>query len=211
MKWANDLLIKKENCTAIAPLILANQSVWTKNEISSLENLKGKRIRVPDAAAEELLKELGAHPVYMQFSEMNEAVMRGTIDGVLTASHMDQENPNFTKIYHWELLLEVNHSMAYICVNLDAWKELSVDLQNLLRGEMVNKITVLNNQVSDKVKVVHSHVKNPPPNLTVVALSAQERKKLQETGQALINKWLQAPDRSTEAKELWTLIEESRK
>ncbi|MFC1533841.1 TRAP transporter substrate-binding protein [Thermodesulfobacteriota bacterium] len=210
MDWANTKLKKMDNVIALAPMILANQSIWSKKKIASLEDLKGKRIRVPDAFAEGFIKALGAHPVYMQFAEMNEAVMRGTIDGVLTATHMALENPNWTNIYKGELLCEVNYSLSYFCVNLEAFEELPVELKNILRAEALDKISQMNTGLLNKLDVAKTYVKNPPPGLTVVKISPEERKRLLEIGLELTNNWLAKPGRSAEAKELWALIEKSR-
>jgi TRAP-type transport system periplasmic protein len=61
--------------------------IWRKGVkgASNLEELKGKKIRVPTTGAANLLKALGASPVAIPMPEVYTALERGVIDGTLTS------------------------------------------------------------------------------------------------------------------------------
>ncbi len=63
----------------------APYSLHSRNPISSIADIKGKKIRSSGAIEGETLKALGAVPIGMPVTEIPEAIGRGTIDG--TTSH----------------------------------------------------------------------------------------------------------------------------
>jgi len=63
----------------------APYSLHARNPITSISDIKGKKIRSSGAIEGETLKALGAVPVGMPVTEVPEAISRGTVDG--TTSH----------------------------------------------------------------------------------------------------------------------------
>jgi len=59
--------------------------IWSNREITSLDQLKGMKIRVGGYLPTQGIKALGASPVTIAGSELAPAMMAGTIDGVLTS------------------------------------------------------------------------------------------------------------------------------
>ena len=59
--------------------------IWSNKNITSLEDLKGMKIRVGGYLPTQGIKALGASPVTIAGSELAPAMMAGTIDGVLTS------------------------------------------------------------------------------------------------------------------------------
>jgi len=59
--------------------------IWSNKEITTLEDLKGMKIRVGGYLPTQGIKALGASPVTIAGSELAPAMMAGTIDGVLTS------------------------------------------------------------------------------------------------------------------------------
>lgn len=64
-----------------------SQFLWRKGVkgATNLEELKGKKIRVPTTGAANLLKALGASPVAIPMPEVYSALERGVIDGTFTS------------------------------------------------------------------------------------------------------------------------------
>jgi TRAP-type C4-dicarboxylate transport system substrate-binding protein len=64
-----------------------SQFIWRKGVkgAANLEDLKGKKIRVPSTGAANLLKALGASPVAIPMPEVYTALERGVIDGTFTS------------------------------------------------------------------------------------------------------------------------------
>ncbi|HEX9395676.1 MAG TPA: TRAP transporter substrate-binding protein [Burkholderiales bacterium] len=63
----------------------APYSLHSKNPLTSIADIKGKKIRSSGAIEGETLKALGAVPIGMPVTEVPEAISRGTVDG--TTSH----------------------------------------------------------------------------------------------------------------------------
>lgn len=59
--------------------------IWSKEEISKLDDIKGMKIRVGGYLPTKGIKALGASPVTIAGSELAPAMMAGTIDAVLTS------------------------------------------------------------------------------------------------------------------------------
>ncbi len=59
--------------------------IWSNKEITTLNDLKGMKIRVGGYLPTKGIKALGASPVTIAGSELAPAMMAGTIDGVLTS------------------------------------------------------------------------------------------------------------------------------
>jgi TRAP-type C4-dicarboxylate transport system substrate-binding protein len=57
--------------------------VLTKKPLHTLEDIKGLRIRQPDAIHAQLIEALGAAPVGVQPGDVSDALNKGTIDGVI--------------------------------------------------------------------------------------------------------------------------------
>lgn len=59
--------------------------IWSKKNITKLDDLKGMKIRVGGYLPTKGIKALGASPVTISGSELAPAMMAGTIDAVLTS------------------------------------------------------------------------------------------------------------------------------
>lgn len=62
------------------------QVVFCRDEISSLADLKGKKVRSSDWTVAEFLESLGATGITMSFSEVPQSLQRGVIDCAVTGS-----------------------------------------------------------------------------------------------------------------------------
>ena len=108
-------------------------TVIGKKPIRTLEEFKGKRIRVFGEISSEFLKALGAAPVFMSVGEVYLALQRGTIDGVLTSTCSVDERKFFEVTKHFTLIKvgEFQNQPA-VLVNLKKHQELPPDLQKLV-------------------------------------------------------------------------------
>ncbi|PVH30749.1 TRAP transporter substrate-binding protein [Pararhodobacter oceanensis] len=99
----------------------------TSFEMNSLEDLRGKKIRVYSPGLAKYIESFGAEPISMSLPEVYSALQRGVIDGLLTGS--DQ----ITAMSLWEVtpyLYDVNLAPfgAYLVVSDRAWQRLPEDL-----------------------------------------------------------------------------------
>jgi TRAP-type C4-dicarboxylate transport system substrate-binding protein len=72
----------KEDIILIMPHISGHAPIGTKKCLNSVKDLKGKSLRTYGGVRTDFYKNLGANPIFMSFSDMYEAIDRGTIDAL---------------------------------------------------------------------------------------------------------------------------------
>ena len=80
------------------------QTFFCRGDINSIDDLRGKKVRVSSSTLAELVKGLGAAPVTMAFGELVPALQRGVIDCVITGTM----SGNTAKLY------EVSDTMYFL-------------------------------------------------------------------------------------------------
>ncbi len=103
------------------------QVVFASQKVTSLEELKGKKVRVSSAEQGEVLKELGATPVTLTPPDVPSGLQSGVVSGVLTASAGGglQWRDFFTHNYR----LGVNWTNSMFIINKGVWDKLSPENQ----------------------------------------------------------------------------------
>ena len=74
--------LEKENIILMCPHISGHALIGLKKCPESVADLKGKTIRTYGGVRTDFYKGLGANPVFMSFSDLYEAMSRGTIDAI---------------------------------------------------------------------------------------------------------------------------------
>lgn len=102
------------------------QYLHLKTAASTIDDLQGVKIRVPDKGALDLLTSVGMSAVLLPWAEVVPALAAGAIDGVSTSSvsAVDGKFWEFLKASH-----ATNHtwSSQIVTVNLDSWNSLTDD------------------------------------------------------------------------------------
>jgi TRAP-type C4-dicarboxylate transport system substrate-binding protein len=105
--------------------------LWTKFPLNSLDDLKGKKIRVFSPAMAAYLKGLGAEPLSMPIAEVYGALQRGLMDGLCTG-------PDQVKAMSmWEVAVQGSDiglapSGSFITIGKKSWDSLPPDLQKIV-------------------------------------------------------------------------------
>jgi len=103
----------------------------TRDPVSSLDDLKGKKIRCAGGIQPEVLRALGIVPMSILFPEVYTAFSRGVIDGVLTASRAhEQIKTHEPGDYFFKIDGETGAVMESI--NKDAWNALPQDIRDII-------------------------------------------------------------------------------
>lgn len=108
-----------------------------KKPIHSLDDLKGMKIRVPNATIYvQMFECMGANPTTTAFSETYQALSQGVVEGCeCDLANIVQQN--------W---MEVNNYMSYtyhlaamniICINAEKWESYPEDIQNAIQEAVV--------------------------------------------------------------------------
>jgi TRAP-type mannitol/chloroaromatic compound transport system substrate-binding protein len=103
----------------------AQMGGWFRNEIKSVDDLKGNKMRMGGFAGRVLAK-LGVVPQMIAGGEIYQALEKGTIDGAEWVGPYDDEKLGFykvAKIYHYPGWWE-GGTMIHNFVNLGKWNEL---------------------------------------------------------------------------------------
>lgn len=108
-----------------------------KSPIKTLDDLKGMKIRVPNATIYvDMFKDMGANPTTTAFSETYQALQQGVVEGCeCDLANIVQQN--------W---MEVNNYMSYtyhlaamnvICINQEKWNSFPEDIQKAIQEAVV--------------------------------------------------------------------------
>ncbi|MCO5070014.1 MAG: TRAP transporter substrate-binding protein DctP [Rhizobiaceae bacterium] len=112
-------------------------ALFSKTPIHTVEDFKGKRVRIHNPQTAELMSALGAQPVPMPTSEVTPALERGVIDAVFTsicvgsAFELPRVAPN---VQDWAMSPVTGW---VILVNADVWKEMPDDLKKQIETAML--------------------------------------------------------------------------
>lgn len=121
----------------LEPYIQPPVYVLTKTPINSVEDFKGLKIRAPGAYGK-FLRNLGASPVSLSWSEIYTSLATGVIDGSIGSNMIDHRDGNHVEVakYMYKLPL-AGAQVLPIVVNRAAWKKLPEDLQAVVREATV--------------------------------------------------------------------------
>jgi TRAP-type C4-dicarboxylate transport system substrate-binding protein len=126
----------KKGVTVLGWYAYPPQVFWFRGNVSSLADIKNRKIRVTSAEQGEVIKSFGGTSVQLGSADVPAALERGIVDGILTASAGG--------INAWKELLKssygmgVNYPVSFIIANSDRFKKLPEDVQTKIRG-MVEK------------------------------------------------------------------------
>ena len=117
----------------VASLFPAYYVFTTKKPVTSLDHLKGMKIRVPGGPGEEVAKLLGAVPITMPANQSYEALQSGVLDGMFTTFAI-------SKGYKLEELLKYaveggsfGSFTNFYCINEKVWQKLPEDVKKAMK------------------------------------------------------------------------------
>ena len=76
----------KKGVTMLGYFAYPPQVFWFRGDLTSLSDIKGRKIRVTSAEQGEVIKNFGGTPVQLGSADVPAALERGIVDGILTAS-----------------------------------------------------------------------------------------------------------------------------
>lgn len=136
-KGWSDILKKaygSQNMVWLDPYIQPPVYIITKEEISSIEDFKGMKIRAPGAYGK-FLRNLGASPVSLAWSEIYTSLATGVIDGSIGSNMIDHRDGNHVEVAKYMYPLPLAGAQVLpIVVNKKAWAKLSPDLQAIVKA-----------------------------------------------------------------------------
>lgn len=124
----------KSKLLAIAPY--PPQVVFCKGDVSSLADLKGKKIRGSGRMTTNFLEALGAEGVNVAFSEVPGALERGVVDCAVTGAGSGYSAGWYEVSDHLLTLPLGGWDSVVTAMNMDKWNSLSPDLQKLIQDQI---------------------------------------------------------------------------
>jgi len=121
----------------LEPYIQPAVYIITKKPINSIADFKGLKIRAPGAYGK-FLRNLGASPVSLAWSEIYTSLATGVIDGSIGSNMIDHRDGNHVEVASYMYRLPLAGAQVLpIVVNRRAWKKLPDDLKAAVRQATV--------------------------------------------------------------------------
>lgn len=111
------------------------QVFYCKGEIKSIEDLKGKKIRVQGTSQSDFVAAVGGTGVTIAFGEVVPALEKGVADCGITGS-MPGYKAKWPEVVDTLFRLPVGYTVGMWVVNLNVWNKLSKDTQALIQAQM---------------------------------------------------------------------------
>lgn len=97
------------------------QVIWCRDELSGLDDLRGRKIRVFNATMNDFIAAVGGTTVSMPFAEVVPALQRGVVDCAVTGS-LSGNTAGWPEVSDYLYPMYMGWSINYQSANLDAWK-----------------------------------------------------------------------------------------
>lgn len=134
-------LVKDFNSKLLAVVPYPSQVLFCKEEIKSLADLKGKKVRASGWTVAEFLDGVGATGITMAYSEVPQALQRGVVDCAVTGG-LSGYSSGWGEVSNYLYPLPIG-GWAHVvtAMNLDTWNSFSKDEQNRLVKSITKKMT----------------------------------------------------------------------
>ena len=104
------------------------QVFWCRDELSGLDDLQGRKIRVFNTTMVDFLEAVGATTVSMPFAEVVPALQRGVVDCGVTGT-LSGNTAGWPEVSDYLYPLYMGWSINYQGVNLDSWNGFPPEVQ----------------------------------------------------------------------------------
>ncbi len=129
------------NSTPFTAWSSASTQIHLLKPISSMDELKGKKLIIWDASGMERVKALGANPIRMTSSDTYLALSKGMADGVLCPI-APLRSIKISEAAKYHLILNIGVSPFSMSVNNNLWNSLPEDMKAWLNAEGHNKMSL---------------------------------------------------------------------
>lgn len=132
----NDIFRDRFNSHVLAIAPYPPQVVFCNAEISTLDDLKGKKIRASGRMTAKFLEALGAEGVNVAFSEVPGALQKGVVDCAVTGAGSGYSAGWWEVSTHLMPIPLGGWDSVVTAMNLDKWNSLDADTQTLISQQV---------------------------------------------------------------------------
>ena len=111
-----------------------SQLMWCNKEISSLEDMKGLKVRVYSTTLGDFVEGIGATSVTVAFAEVVPALQKGVVDCGITGT-MPAYRAKWHEVATHVLKIRVGAGLAFMAISLKTWNQLNAATQAFLIEE----------------------------------------------------------------------------
>ena len=116
-----------------------SQTLWCRDEIGGIADLKGKKIRVYAATLGDFVEGADGTSVTVPFGEVIPALEKGVVDCGITGT-MSAYKAKWHQVATHAFVLRVGWGLAFGAMNMDKWNALGPNRQSALKAEL-DKLT----------------------------------------------------------------------
>jgi TRAP-type C4-dicarboxylate transport system substrate-binding protein len=165
-----------------------NVSLHSRKPITSMADMRGVKIVALSRTVGQAVEKLGATPIVLQFSEVFQALQRGTVDAV-AGGWPTVPALNLTEVTTHHLVMSLGTEAMFLIMNRDSYARLPAavrgQLDNFSYAPFVKRATtVLDAYDADAREAVATR-----QGQTVTDLSPAEEARWRETVASLIREW----------------------
>ncbi len=129
------------NSKLLSVIPYPSQVLFCKEEITSLKDLKGKKVRASGRTAAEFLDGVGATGITMSYSEVPQSLQRGVIDCAVTGG-LSGYLSGWGEVSNYLYPLPIGGwNYVITAMNLDTWNSFTKDEQIKLLNSIESKMT----------------------------------------------------------------------
>jgi TRAP-type C4-dicarboxylate transport system substrate-binding protein len=135
--WMDEMqkvMKEKHNAIILASFTWPEQNFYCRGDIKSVEDLRGKKIRVQGVSQADLVKGFGASAVTIPFGEVVPALEKGVVDCGITGT-MPAYKAKWPEVTDTLFRLPVGFTAALWLANINAWNKLSPATRELMQRE----------------------------------------------------------------------------
>ncbi len=126
---------EKHNAIILGTHTWPEQDFYCRGDIKSVEDFKGKKIRVQGTSQSDLATAFGATGVTIAFGEVVPALEKGVVDCGITGT-MPAYKAKWPEVTNTLFRLPVGFTVGFLVANLSMWNKLSPDTQKLMQEQI---------------------------------------------------------------------------
>ncbi len=132
-----------------------SQTLWCRDKVESLSDLKGKKIRVYSTTLGDFVEGVGGTSVTVPFAEVIPALEKGVVDCGITGT-MSAYKAKWHQVANYAYTLRVGWGMAFGAMNIDTWNKLGTENQEILTRELNTLTNAMWDETATEDKVAIS-------------------------------------------------------
>ncbi|MGE0718106.1 MAG: TRAP transporter substrate-binding protein DctP [Alphaproteobacteria bacterium] len=147
LRPALDRELDKRGVKLLATYNFPQQTIWSIGELTAIDQIQGKKVRVANNPQAQFFQQLGAVPVTLGSPEVASALQRGVVDMVVTASAGggllwgDMFKSNYRVTICWDNFL--------IIVNKEAFQKLPADVRTKVAAAAEQHAAALSKELAE--------------------------------------------------------------